>query len=382
MSVKDQDDLQLLLRRAAAFADYEADDRWDIVRDLHRRTDRPTFDAVCALGRLDGIGERVLSLDILGQIGAPANRPFLDDTLPLVIGACDGIRPAVLVSAITALGHLADPRGRPAVCRHVAHPAAEVRFAVAVALPGIAGDPASSQAVEALIRLSADPDADTRDWATFGLGTQLDKDTEPIREALAARLDDEDGDTAGEAVLGLARRADPRALPALLSRLGDAPGNLIVEAAAELGGTGSTPCAGTAPAGGVAAGRAVPVRTRQRNQGMRSRRPEPTTMRTAKSCLQVSRLRCACAGHGSRVTGPPRARYEPTGTNCGHMWPLAPHKVQPGSQAHAVPLPVTAPAMGLSFCVGRLTFPPTFRHVTPAYYSYRKLLSFSESTKR
>lgn len=103
MSVEHEDDLQLLLRRAAAFPDYEADARWDIVRDLHRRTDRPTFDAVCALGRLDGIGERVLSLDILGQIGAPANRPFLNDTLPLVAGACDDNRPVVLVSAITAL---------------------------------------------------------------------------------------------------------------------------------------------------------------------------------------------------------------------------------------------------------------------------------------
>jgi len=40
MSVEDEGDLQLLLRRAAAFADYEADDRWNIVRDLQRRTDR------------------------------------------------------------------------------------------------------------------------------------------------------------------------------------------------------------------------------------------------------------------------------------------------------------------------------------------------------
>jgi HEAT repeat protein len=270
MSVEDQDDLQLLLRRAAACADYEADDRWDIVRDLHRRTDRPTFDAVCALGRLDGIGERVLSLDILGQIGVPANRPFLGDTLPLVIGACDDNRPAVLVSAITALGHLADPRGLPAVCRHVAHPAAEVRFAVAAALPGIAGDPPSSQAVEALIRLSADPDADTRDWATFGLGSQLDEDTEPIREALAGRLEDEDGDTAGEALLGLARRADPRALPALLSRLGDAPGNLIVEAAAELG-----------------APEALPALERLQREGWQQDEPRPSVLDNAiRACAR------------------------------------------------------------------------------------------------
>ena len=261
MSVEDEGDLQLLLRRAAAFADYEADDRWDIVRDLQRRTDRPTFDTVCALAGLDGIVERVLGLDILGQIGAPANRPWLDDTLPVVVGACDDNRPAVLASAITALGHLADPRGRPAVCRHASHPAAEVRFAAAFALPSVAGDPPSSQAVEALIRLATDPDPDTRDWATFGLGTQLDEDTGPIREALAGRLDDEEGDTAGEAQLGLARRGDPRTLPALLPRLGDAPGNLIVEAAAELG-----------------APEALPALERLRREGWQQDEPRPSVL--------------------------------------------------------------------------------------------------------
>jgi HEAT repeat protein len=116
------------------------------------------------------------------------------------------------------------------------------RHSVAFAIRGAAGDPPSPHAIEALIALSADLDGETRDWATFGLGSQLeDEDTEAIRDALAARLDDPDGDTSGEALLGLAGRRDPRALPVLLARLDDDPGNLIVEAAAALGAPEALP---------------------------------------------------------------------------------------------------------------------------------------------
>ena len=67
--------------------------------------------------------------------------------------ACDDSDIAVLDSAITALGHLADERGRTAVLRHVNHPSDVVRFATAAALPLVAGEPPSAEAVEALIRL-------------------------------------------------------------------------------------------------------------------------------------------------------------------------------------------------------------------------------------
>ena len=50
-----------------------------------------------------------------------------------------------------------------------------------------------------------------------------------------ARIDDPEGDTAGEALVGLGARKDPRAFEPIAQRLKhDDVGNLIVEAAAEL----------------------------------------------------------------------------------------------------------------------------------------------------
>lgn len=73
------------------------------------------------------------------------------------------------------------------------------------------------------------------DWATFGLGSQTEIDRPEVREALLRRVDDPFPDAQQEAVLGLARRRDPRALPLVERDLSaDDVGRLPVEAAAYL----------------------------------------------------------------------------------------------------------------------------------------------------
>jgi len=240
MADNEYEDLDKLLERAAAM-DLESEERWEIIRKIQRRADRPAFDAACAFAHSDSWAKRVLGLDVLGQIGYKQNRPFAEETLPILIQACEDDHPYVLGSAITALGHVRDPRGLAAVLRHSSHPSEDVRFNVAAALPSVCDDPPFAEAVTALISLSADPDPEIRDWATFGLGSQINTDTTSIRDALAARLTDPEEDTAGEALLGLALRHDPRTLPALLAMLADNPGNLIVEAAGELGSPEALP---------------------------------------------------------------------------------------------------------------------------------------------
>jgi HEAT repeat protein len=88
------------------------------------------------------------------------------------------------------------------------------------------------QAISALILLSTDQDLDTRNWAMFGLGSQIDTDTPAIRDALASGLNDSDSEVRGEALVGLASRHDQRALEALPQELEkDDVGTLALEAA-------------------------------------------------------------------------------------------------------------------------------------------------------
>jgi len=63
------------------------------------------------------------------------------------------------------------------------------------------------------------PGPRVRDWATFGLGSQIDRDDTQVRDALMARLEDPDEDTRVEALRGLAARGDERATPPLLVEL-------------------------------------------------------------------------------------------------------------------------------------------------------------------
>jgi HEAT repeat protein len=87
--------------------------------------------------------------------------------------------------------------------------------------------PLDQAAADLIAAVLAAPEDDVRDWATFGLGTQLPLDTPAIRDALLARLDDDHDDTREEARYGLAMRLDPRAIPVLIEYLNDSEGPML-----------------------------------------------------------------------------------------------------------------------------------------------------------
>jgi HEAT repeat protein len=125
----------------------------------------------------------------------------------------------------------------------------------------------TDEGMAALIRLTRDTDEQIRDWATFTLAQQ-DTDSTDIREALWERINDDGGDTRGEALVGLARRKDPRARDLIVGRLSDNPGNLTVEAAFELGDPGL-----------------YPELLRLRDEGWQDRDPRPGVLDDAlRSC--------------------------------------------------------------------------------------------------
>jgi HEAT repeat protein len=203
---------------ALARAAQEEDAYWSCVRELHRRLDEHTFRIADVLCESFATGERCLGADVLGQLGAvegqtAAEGPFASASGRVLIRLLEeDDEPAVLASAAIGLGHLRDERAIDRLVALSSHASPEVRRAVVHGLMGHEDD----RAVRALIALSGDGDAAVRDWATFSLGVQIERDTPELRDALAARLSDRDADTRDEAIRGLALRGDERAVePAL-----------------------------------------------------------------------------------------------------------------------------------------------------------------------
>jgi hypothetical protein len=208
------DELYALARAA------ESDDAyWDCVAELHGRVDERTFRIAEVLCESFATGERCLGADILGQLGtlpgqSAAEGPFASESGRVLLGLLEeDDEPAVLSSAAIGLGHLRDERAIGRLAALSSHGSADVRRGVVHGLMGHDDD----RAVAALIALSADPDPSVRDWATFSLGVQIERDTPELREALAARLSDPDLDTREEAILGLTVRGDHRALEAAIA---------------------------------------------------------------------------------------------------------------------------------------------------------------------
>jgi HEAT repeat protein len=214
----------------------------NLVTLLQRRGESTVADWGLAALRADDPWHRRAGAWVLRELGYPTGQPFADRVLPALVSAARDERDDDVRSwLVTAIGRHHSRDGRQALLTFAADPWADVRQAVAAALP-ITGDDANAEEVAALITLSRDVDPRVRDWATFGLGSQISDDSEDIRAALRARLADwevdavEETEIALEAVVGLAYRRDPAAFDHIDRLLRDPDiGNLVVRAAGELG---------------------------------------------------------------------------------------------------------------------------------------------------
>jgi HEAT repeat protein len=217
-----------------ALTEPDEDTAWEAVVTLHFRGTREVFDVARQLCTSECPQERTLGANILGQLGVPKRR-FPKESVKVLreLLAVDTDED-VLDAACIALGHTPDPTAIPSLARLKTHPSVKVRYAVVFALAGLE----DQLAIKTLIEMSSDREELVRDWATFGLGTQIDVDTPEIRAALFARVVDEDEVTRGEALVGLARRKDQRVIEPLIKELERYPdaeyGSYSVEAAEEI----------------------------------------------------------------------------------------------------------------------------------------------------
>ena len=225
--------------QAGAVADTAVNALWVLIGELHRRPEEAIFGTASAWCATGATPKRVLGADILGQLGHVPDAeqsPFGERSVPVLVELLRDEDPRVKQSAVVALGHLAawgvdwDCTTLEGLERHADR---SVRHAVASALGGRPCEE-TPWAADVLLRLMTDPDDHVRSWATSGLASS-EVDSDAIRAALLARLDDEVEEVRCEAMVGLAGRQDARVHAAIEAalQLDDVP-TLAVEAAALL----------------------------------------------------------------------------------------------------------------------------------------------------
>lgn len=205
---------ELLALALSKDADLDDEGYWQPIGVLQHRLSQ-ILERVQALSESPDDKNRDTAATILGQcrVAAKFSASVCADVLLAMLARERSA--SVLPPIIFALGQLNDPRVVDPLVNLSTHQDARVRYAVVSTLGGHDDNPA----IEAMVARSADQDSDVRNWATFGLGSLVDTDTPAIRTALFARLEEEDDEIRGEAIVGLARRGDVRVTTALLKEL-------------------------------------------------------------------------------------------------------------------------------------------------------------------
>jgi HEAT repeat protein len=219
---------QLIALALAATGEHEM---WNFVGILQTRGGEHEFRLAAQLMQSTNPDERCLGAGMLGQLGGETP-VYVAESVDLLLPLLEDQEPCVLASVASALGHRRDSRTIGPLCQWVDHPEADVRFAVACALGNFEDD----RAINTLIRLTVDADADVRNWATFGLGSLIQRDQPEIRAALFKRTCEDDGEIRGEALVGLALREDERVVDLVRAELQrEYAGSWVLEAAELMG---------------------------------------------------------------------------------------------------------------------------------------------------
>ncbi|BAZ06593.1 HEAT repeat domain-containing protein [Calothrix sp. NIES-3974] len=214
---------------------------WDLVHILRIRGGDEEFTAASHLCEGKNPQERTLGVNILAQLGTTQGNFCTRERGEILLKLLSYEEDENVLAAIGyAFGHLQDARGIFPLIKFKNHANCNVRMGVVFGL----SCQEDESAIQALIELSGDVDNEVRNWATFGLGSQIAIDTPAIRDALYQRIiseveDDKDDTVAeirGEALLGLAIRKDQRVIEPLITELeSGCVGRLSVEAALAIG---------------------------------------------------------------------------------------------------------------------------------------------------
>lgn len=207
---------------------------WTYISELRKRKSKDIFDQSIILIESEIAKERIIGIDILAQFGYPRLRKklILKFFFKLLKNEKDE---KVLKSLFYGIGHNNENltnKQIDVICSFKNHKNTEVKYSLVFALL----TKEEPKAIETLIELTRDQNPRIRDWATFGIGTQIETDNKIIRETLWKRCNDKDENTKFEAILGLAKRKEENIKEVLKNELQkiDEFNPLISEAIEEL----------------------------------------------------------------------------------------------------------------------------------------------------
>ena len=114
---------------------FDDDEAWEAVQSLRRIGTQQVFDEAAKWTDSTEPLMRARGLDVIAQLGKTAARPsnsFPQASYDIVVKAVQREREVQpLNSAISALGHLDDPRAIPLIAALHSHPSEQIRFTVA-----------------------------------------------------------------------------------------------------------------------------------------------------------------------------------------------------------------------------------------------------------
>ena len=207
---------------------------WDNIRELRSRANANNFNACVKLIKSSKPKERIIGIDIIAQLGLTP-RPFFKESRKLFFDILKNEKdPKALLSVLYAIGHNNEKLKSDEIALLVSfkdNADEGVREGLVSALLSVD----NKLTIDTLIHLTTDKVSHIRDWATFGIGTQIERDNKFIRQALWSRVDDKHQDTKLEAIVGLAKRKDLR-IKEIIKRelLNGEYGTLLFEAIEEL----------------------------------------------------------------------------------------------------------------------------------------------------
>ncbi|WP_298517427.1 HEAT repeat domain-containing protein [uncultured Kordia sp.] len=191
---------------------------WNYITELRRRVNEEVYNHAYNLTKSSIDKEKILGIYILAQLGFNPRFQQKKTVKRYFAMLQKEQSPKVLAALFSSIAHNNTDLNEVQIAKLASftnHSYADVRFELALALSCIE----QQTAIHSLIQLAKDKHHDVRNWATFGLGSQIETDTTEIRNTLWHNIEDTDQDVRFEAMVGLAKRKDQRIVAILKTKL-------------------------------------------------------------------------------------------------------------------------------------------------------------------